>query len=110
MGKRREGRRALLRPAHWRLNRRVRYLIPLMLIVVTIEAEQLPVAPVWGIVVVVVVLVMDCELAQLFAAKFASAMCTDPWKHFEGLLSIGLLQLSLGTPCHASLEEDGDAL
>jgi hypothetical protein len=35
-------------------------------------------------------------------------MRTNPWKHFERLLSIGLLQLSLGAPCHASLEEDGD--
>jgi hypothetical protein len=35
---------------------------------------------------------------------------TDPRKHFERVLSIGLLQLSLGAPCHASLGEDGDSL
>jgi hypothetical protein len=35
---------------------------------------------------------------------------TDPRKHFERLLAIGLLQLSLGAPCHASLGEDGDSL
>jgi hypothetical protein len=35
---------------------------------------------------------------------------TDPRKHFERLLSIGLLQLSLGALCHASLGEDGDLL
>jgi hypothetical protein len=35
---------------------------------------------------------------------------TDPRKHFERVLSIGLLQLSLGAPCHASLQEDGDSL
>ena len=51
----------------------------------------------------IVVLVMDRELAQFLAIKFASAMRTDPWKHFERLLSIGLLQLSLGVPCHGSL-------
>jgi hypothetical protein len=28
---------------------------------------------------------------------------TNPRKHFERLLPIGLLQLSLGAPCHASL-------
>src|SRR5512138_3715670 len=100
MGKGREGRRTFLRPAHWRLNRRVCHLIPLVLIVVTIETEQLPVAPIWGIVVVVVVLVMDCELAQLLTTKFASAMRTNPRIHFKGLLSIGLLELCLSAPCH----------
>ena len=81
-----------------------------MLIVVTVETEQLPVAPIGRIVVVVVVLVMDRELAQLLAVKFASAVPTDPRKYFERLLSIGLLQLSLGSPCHESLEEDDDSV
>ncbi len=53
-------------------------LIALMLIVVTVEAEQLPVAAVRGIVVMVVVLVMDRELAQLPSVKFASTVGTDP--------------------------------
>jgi hypothetical protein len=79
-----------------------------VLIVVTIETEQLPVAPVGRVVVVVVVLMVDRELAQLLPSKFSSTMRTNPWKHFERLLSIGLLQLSLGASCHASLEEDGD--
>jgi hypothetical protein len=35
---------------------------------------------------------------------------TDPRKHLERLLSVGLLQLSLGAPCHASLGEDGDSM
>jgi hypothetical protein len=34
---------------------------------------------------------------------------TDPGKHLERLLPIGLLQLSLGTSCHASLEGAGDS-
>jgi hypothetical protein len=46
---------------------------------------------------------MDRELVQFLAVKFASAVRADPRKHFERLLSIGLLQLSLGAPCHASL-------
>ena len=58
----------------------------------------------------VVVFVMDRELAQLLALKFASAVRTDPWKHLERLLSIGLLQLNLGALCHARLREDGDSL
>ena len=42
---------------------RIRQLIPLVLIVVAIETKQFPVAPVRWIVVVVMVLVMDRELA-----------------------------------------------
>jgi hypothetical protein len=110
LGEGRKGRRSILLPARRRLTRRVSHLIPLVLIVVAVETEQLPVAPVGRIVVVVVVLVMDRELAQLLAVKFASAVRTDPGKHFERLFSIGLLQLSLGAPCHASLAEDGDLL
>ena len=110
MGEGREGRRSILLPARRRLTRRVSHLIPLVLIVVAVETEQLPVAPIGRIVVVVVVLVMDRELAQLLAVKFASAVRTDPGKHFERLFSIGLLQLSLGAPCHASLAEDGNLL
>jgi len=110
MGKGREARRSILLSARRRLTRRLRHLIPLVLIVVTVEAQQLPVASVWRIVVMVVVLVMDRELAQFLAVKFASAVRTDPWKHFERLLSIDLLQLSLGASCHASLEKEGDSL
>ena len=68
------------------------HLVPLVLIVVTVETEQFPVASVRRIIIVVVVFVMNRELAQLFAIKFSSAMRTDPGKHFERLLSIGLLQ------------------
>src|SRR5512144_629595 len=53
---------------------------------------------------------MDRELAQFLAIKFASAVRTDPWKHFERLLSIGLLQLSLGLPCHGSLGVKSDSV
>jgi hypothetical protein len=80
----------------------VGHLIPLVLIVVTVETEQFPVAPVWRIVIVVVILVMDRELVKRFAVKLASAMCTDPRKYFERVLSMGLVSLRLVTPCHAS--------
>jgi hypothetical protein len=53
-------------------------LIALMLIVVTVEAEQLPVAAVRRIVVMVVVLVMDCELVQLLPVELAPTVGTDP--------------------------------
>jgi hypothetical protein len=66
-----------------------------VLILVTVETEQLPVAPVGWIVVVVVVPVMDREFAKLFAAEFAAASPTNPRIHLEGLLSIGFFPLSL---------------
>lgn len=52
----------------------------------------------------VVVFVMNRELAQLLALKFSSAARTNPGKHFERLLSVGLLQLSVDALCHVSLE------
>jgi hypothetical protein len=81
-----------------------------MLIVVAVETEQLPVAPVGRVVIVIVVFVMDGELAQFLAVKFASAVATDPRKHLERLLSIGLLQLRLGWPFHESLAKEGVVL
>ena len=53
----------LWRSARGCLTRGVNHLIPLVLVVVAIETQQLPVTPVWWIVVVVMVLVMDRELA-----------------------------------------------
>jgi hypothetical protein len=60
-------------------------------IIVAVETEQLPIAPVGRVVIVVVVFVMDGELAQLLTVKFAPAVATEPWKHLERALSIGLL-------------------
>ena len=72
MGKGGEGRRSIWLSARCGLARRVSHLIPLVLIVVTIETEQLPVAPVRWIVVVVVVLMMNRELPQILTAEFAA--------------------------------------
>lgn len=110
MGEWSEGRRPFLFRVRRPFSRRVSQLIPLVLIVVTVQTKQLPVAPIRWIVVVVVVLVMDRELAQFFGVKFTSAVCTDPRKYFERLLAISLLQLSLRARCHASLEEEGNPL
>jgi hypothetical protein len=62
-------------------------------IIVTVKAQQLPVAAVGWIVVVVVVLVMNRELAQFFAAEFTSTPRTDLGKHFECLFAVGFFQL-----------------
>jgi hypothetical protein len=53
-----------------------------MLIVMTVETQQLPVAAVRGIVVMVMVLVVDGELVELLTVKFTSAVSTDPGKYF----------------------------
>lgn len=76
--------------------------IALVLIVVAVETEQLPVASIWRIVVVVMVLVMDRELVEFLAVKFAAAMRTDPGKQFERSLSMALVLMRLVAPCHAS--------
>ena len=54
------------------------HLIALVFVIVTVQTEQLPVAAVRGIIVMVVVLVMDRELAHLFTVKFPSAVGADP--------------------------------
>jgi len=61
-----------------RVVRLATYVLTLMLVVMTVEAEQLPVAAVRRIVLMVVVLVMDRELAQLLAVKLSSVVRTDP--------------------------------
>ena len=49
-----------------------------MLVVVTIQTEQLPVAAVGRIVVMVVVLMVDRELAHLSAVEFTPAVGANP--------------------------------
>ena len=82
-----------------RLPIRVSYLIPCVLVFVTVEAQQLPVTPIGWIVVVVVVFMMDRELAKLFATEFATALPTDPGIYLERSLPIGLVPLIAVTLC-----------
>jgi hypothetical protein len=44
-----------------------RNLMARMFIIVTVDAEQFPVAAVWRIVIVVVILMMDCEFSDSLA-------------------------------------------
>jgi hypothetical protein len=101
-GEGREGGRPILLMARGRGFSCLSHAVPLVLIVVTVETEQLPVAPIWRIVVVVMVLMMDRELVEFLAVKFAAAMRTDPGKHFERPLSIALVLMRLVAPRHAS--------
>lgn len=107
VGEGRKGGWSIRLMARRRLAGRGCHLIALVLVVVAVEAEQLPVAPVQRIVVVVVIFVVDRELVQLLAVEFPSAMCTEPGKEFERMLSMGLVTLRLVASCHASLVRMG---
>lgn len=54
-----------------------------MFLIVTIDAEEFPVAPIERIVLVIVVFVMNSEIAQSFAGKFATASAANMRKQFE---------------------------
>ena len=62
-----------------------------MFVVVAVEAEQLPVAAVGRVVVVVVILVMDGQLAEAPPLELAAASRTEMGKQFQRLLPISLL-------------------
>jgi hypothetical protein len=61
--------------------------------VVTVEAQQFPVAAIERIVVVVVVPVMHRQLAQFFALEFAGASAADVGEEFQSLLPVSGLTL-----------------
>ena len=69
--------------------------IPAVLFIVTIETQEFPVATVGRVVVVIVVLVMDRQLAKILRGKFASAPGTNPRVELERLLPIALIPLLL---------------
>jgi len=60
-----------------------------VLVVVAVETQQLPVAAVWWIIVVVVIPVMNGEFPQFFPAEFATTPGADPGIHFERLFPVG---------------------
>ena len=51
-------------------------------VVVAVDAQEFPIATIRGVVAVVVVLMVDRELREPFAAKFAAAFPTDPRVEF----------------------------
>ena len=58
----------------------------------------------------VVVLMMDGELAEFLAVKLAPAVGADPGKEFECLLARGLFPLRPVVRCHARLEVNSDSI
>jgi hypothetical protein len=65
----------------------------LVLVVVAIEAEKLPVAAVGRVIIVVVVLVVDREFAELFAGELPAAAGAQVRVQLERLFPVGLLPL-----------------
>jgi hypothetical protein len=69
-----------------------------VLIFVTVDTQQLPVAAVRRIVVVVVILVMNREFSNFSPREFSPASGTDPRKNLERSLPIGLFPKLLVAP------------
>ena len=65
-----------------------------MLVVVAIHAQQLPVATVGRIVVMIVIAVMNRQFAQVGAREFARTAAADPRIHFQGLFAVAQIALS----------------
>ena len=61
---------------------------PRMLVFVTVNTKQLPVTAIEWIVVVVVVFVVHCELAQTHTGKLTGASAANMWVEFERTLSV----------------------
>jgi hypothetical protein len=63
-----------------------------------VNAQQLPVAAVRWVVVMVVIPVVNGQLAQAFALKLASASGTDRFKEFERPLTVPFFALGAVLP------------
>jgi hypothetical protein len=72
------------------------FLVPLVLIVVAIEAEEFPVAAVRRVVVVIHVLMVNRQLPQIFVAEVAATPTTDPGVELEGLIAVAQSALIAG--------------
>src|SRR6185295_11239270 len=73
----------------WRRFFELRILHARVLVLVAVHAQELPVAAVGRVVVVVAVLVVHGELAQTLAAELARAAAADPRQDLERLLAVG---------------------
>jgi hypothetical protein len=69
--------------------------LTLMFVVMTVQAQQFPVAAILRIVVVVMVAMMHCQLGQVGAVEFPLAAPANPGVHFERAFSVALLALEL---------------
>jgi hypothetical protein len=65
-----------------------RFQLPLVFIVVTVQTQQLPIAAIGRVIVVIVILVVDGKLPQSLALEFPSTARANRWEYFERLLAI----------------------
>ena len=74
-----------------------RFQLPLVFVVMAVQAQQLPVAAIGRVVVMIVVPVMNGQLTKVGVGKFAPAATTDSRIDLEGLLSVALFALGSST-------------
>ena len=67
--------------------------LPLVLVLVAIGAQQLPVAAIGRIVVMVVIPMMYLEQLQVRVGELAAAAAADPGIHLERPLAVAVLTL-----------------
>ena len=60
-----------------------RFQLPLVFVVMTVQAQQFPVTPIRRVVLVIVIPVMDCQFAKVGAGEFAGAGCVNDVSHFR---------------------------
>jgi hypothetical protein len=69
-----------------------------VLVFVAVDAQQLPVAAVGRVVVVVVVPVVDRQFPEPFSRKLPPAAAADPGKELEGPFAVALLPFPAASP------------
>lgn len=74
-----------------------RFQLPLVFVVMTVQAQQFPVTPIRRVVVVIVIPVMNCQFAKVGAGEFAGAATTDPRIDFQRLRPEALFALGSST-------------
>ncbi len=61
-----------------------------MLVVMTINAQQLPVAAVQRIIVMIVIAVMNCQFSDIITGEFARTTTANPRIHLQCSLAVTL--------------------
>lgn len=72
--------------------------LPLMFVVVAVQTQQLPIAAIRRVVVVIVITVVNGQLTQIGACEHSSAAATDPRINLQSSLTIALSPLVGGAP------------
>ena len=84
------GRSLFLHAARCRSVRPISHCMARVFIVVTVKTQQLPIAAIGRVIIVIVILVVDGKLPQSLALEFPSTARANRWEYFERLLAIPL--------------------